>query len=106
MPAVAAVRELAEESGIGGAQVVADLGLWDAGFNNQIWSFQLCEVKGPLPERWAFATEDDGGHVFEFFWQPLHEALPLPCHPVFQAALVQVREQLRDVHFKRHDLAP
>lgn len=87
-PGAAAVRELWEESGIRGALIKADLGCWDAGHQGQVWSFQLCEVKGPLPEQWAHQTLDDHGHVFEFFWAALDQ-LPLnECHPLFQRALV------------------
>lgn len=44
-PGQAALRELAEESGIDSATVVADLGCWESGHNGQIWSFQLCQVR-------------------------------------------------------------
>ncbi|KDN98825.2 MULTISPECIES: NUDIX hydrolase [Pseudomonas] len=86
-PAQAALRELAEESGISAATIVDDLGCWDAEHLGQTWSFQLCRASGPLPEQWSHQTLDDHGHVFTFFWAGL-EHLPLAdCHPVFQRAL-------------------
>ena len=93
-PAQAAVRELAEESGIWHAQPVKDLGSWNAGYEQQIWSFQLCEVAESLPHQWRFDTHDDGGHVFEFFWHPLNADFPAPCHTLFQAAWAQIRNRL------------
>ena len=92
-PSHAAVRELAEESGIRHAQPVKDLGSWNAGYEQQIWSFQLCEVAESLPHQWRFDTHDDGGHVFEFFWHPLSAGFPTPCHTLFQAAWAQIRNR-------------
>lgn len=82
----AAVRELAEESGVKAATATQDLGTWASGFQHQVWSFQRCEAPGPLPATWTFETADDGGRVFDFFWHPLHRDLPSPCHWLFQAA--------------------
>lgn len=112
-PSHAAVRELAEESGISNAQAVRDLGSWDAGYEQQIWSFQLCEVAESLPHQWSFDTHDDGGHVFDFFWHPLKADLPTPCHALFQAAWTQIRNrlcstdssELRDIRFMQLALA-
>ena len=42
----AALRELREEAGISDAVVCQELGLWDAALEGQIWSFQLCAVRG------------------------------------------------------------
>lgn len=93
-PSHAAVRELAEESGIRNARAVRDLGNWNAGHEQQIWSFQLCEVAESLHHQWRFDTQDNGGHVFEFFWHPLKTDFPTPCHTLFQAAWVQIRSRL------------
>jgi GrpB-like predicted nucleotidyltransferase (UPF0157 family)/ADP-ribose pyrophosphatase YjhB (NUDIX family) len=90
----AAVRELSEESGICNARAVRDLGLWNAEFEEQIWSLQLCEVSDPLPDEWSFETDDDGGRIFEFFWHPLKLDFPEPCHRLFQSALVQIRHRV------------
>lgn len=93
-PSDAALRELAEESGIGDAVIEADLGLWDAEHLGQVWSFHLCGVAHVLPEHWSQQTVDDHGHRFEFFWAPL-DALPLDdCHPLFQRALAFLRAKL------------
>jgi 8-oxo-dGTP pyrophosphatase MutT (NUDIX family) len=67
----ACARELEEESGIQ-AQPVRHLGIWNANFKNQVWGFCLMHYEGILPDSWDFDTKDDGGHVFSFFWQPLH----------------------------------
>lgn len=86
-PAQAALRELNEESGIDTASVVSDLGCWDAGHLDQVWSFQLCEAQVPLPEQWIHQTLDDHGHAFSFFWAPLDDLPFADCHPVFRRAL-------------------
>lgn len=86
-PGQAALRELAEESGITVATIKDDLGCWDAEHLGQVWSFQLCEVAEPLPEQWSHQTLDDHGHLFEFFWAELDQLPPADCHPVFRRAL-------------------
>ncbi len=70
----ACIRELAEESGIQ-AQVVKQLGVWEAGFKNQVWGFCLMHYEDILPDAWDFDTKDDGGHIFSLFWQPLDAPL-------------------------------
>ncbi|MEG7361628.1 AAA family ATPase [Pseudomonas citronellolis] len=91
-PASGALRELREESGIGDAQVLAELGSWDSGFTGQVWSFQLCHAARALPERWAHHAEDDGGHDFIFFWQSLADIPGPDWHPLFQGALAWLRQ--------------
>ncbi len=86
-PGRAALRELAEESGIRAAEVVDDLGCWDSGHHGQSWSFHLCASDGPMPEQWSHQTLDDHGHVFEFFWASLDHLPYDDCHPVFRRAL-------------------
>ncbi|SDJ09873.1 AAA domain-containing protein [Pseudomonas delhiensis] len=92
-PAAGALRELREESGIAGARVLAELGSWDSGFAGQVWSFQLCQATQALPERWTHRAEDDGGHDFAFFWQPLAQAPGPSWHPLFQNALAWLRQR-------------
>ena len=70
----ACVRELLEESGIQ-AQVVKQLGSWLTEDNNQTWGFCLMHYEGVLPDAWKHQTLDDGGHIFELFWQPLDSPL-------------------------------
>jgi 8-oxo-dGTP pyrophosphatase MutT (NUDIX family) len=93
-PAQAALRELEEESGISDAVIECDLGCWDAGHLNQVWSFHLCRTNRALPERWTHQTLDDHGHLFEFFWASLEQLPYADCHPVFQRALVFLCESL------------
>lgn len=93
-PGEAALRELAEESGINDALIEADLGCWRADHRDQIWSFHLCRAGRDLPERWTHQTLDDHGHVFEFFWASLEDLPYADCHPVFQRALKFLVERL------------
>jgi 8-oxo-dGTP pyrophosphatase MutT (NUDIX family) len=93
--AQAALRELAEESGIDDATIAQDLGCWESGHQGQVWSFQLCAVLEPLPERWSHQTLDDDGHVFDFFWAPLDDLPYDDCHPVFRRALGFLSEVLK-----------
>jgi len=93
-PGQAALRELAEESGISAAEIIDDLGCWDSAHHGQIWSFHLCRADGPLPEQWSHQTLDDHGHRFEFFWASLDRLPYGDCHPVFRRALVFVCEAL------------
>ena len=67
-------RELMEESGVQ-AQAVRSLGVWDSGFKKQVWGFCVMHYDGSQPDRWDFATEDEGGQLFRFFWQPLNRPL-------------------------------
>lgn len=82
----AALRELREESGLSASNVLADLGIWTSGYENQIWAFHLCEVDHP-PESWIHRTCDDGGHDFKFFWYPLSQQPNEQWHSLFQGAL-------------------
>lgn len=88
---VAALRELAEESGITTAVVTHDLGLWPSNHQGQLWAFVRCHVDGDLPDTWTHQAPDDGGHTFRFFWHPLDAAAhPDRWHPLFIDALAQV----------------
>ena len=91
----AAVRELAEESGIEGSSCATDLGAWEQCLPGQVWHFRAMNLpSSALPERWCHQTQDDGGHQFEFFWHPLHGPDPENCHPVYAGALKYLRTQL------------
>jgi len=88
----AAIRELTEESGISAAAVVRSLGIWQSGFQGQVWEFIECKPAMPLAESWAHKTQDDGGHLFEFFWHPLHAAAnPTNWHALFRGALAFIQ---------------
>ena len=82
----AAMRELAEESGLTGVAKTVFLGdcvYLDIG---QHWFFYQCCFDRKLPESWEFFTEDDGGHYFRFHWRPIGDKIDNPSGPVFDAA--------------------
>ena len=89
----ACVRELEEESGIQ-AQVVKQLGVWDPKFKNQIWGFCLMHYEDILPDTWAFETKDDGGHIFNFFWQPLNSLLNDNWHEASKSSFQYIKNAL------------
>ncbi|MCD4502367.1 NUDIX hydrolase [Chromobacterium vaccinii] len=95
--AQAALRELAEEAGIGDARIAVDLGEWSSGHQAQIWSFQLCVAESALPEAWSHFCLDDGGLLLEFFWHPLEREAPEGSHPLYHRALAEARRRLADV---------
>ena len=86
----AALRELAEESGISKVSSTKYLRSWESGFQNQLWHFVLCEVSESLPNNWTFYTQDDGGHTFNFFWHKLGDSPKFKCYEVFDKAIKQV----------------
>ena len=89
----ACVRELAEESGIQ-AQVVKQLGIWDPNFKNQVWGLCLMHYEDILPDTWDFETQDDGGHIFSFFWQPLNSPLNDNWNEVYKHAFQYIKNTL------------
>ena len=89
----ACIRELEEESGIQ-AQVVKQLGVWDANFKNQVWGFCLMHYEGIQPDTWEFETADDGGHIFSFFWQPLNSSLNDSWEDVYKYAFQYIKNAL------------
>jgi 8-oxo-dGTP pyrophosphatase MutT (NUDIX family) len=94
-PSDAALRELREEAGIANAAVRRDLGVWDAGFAGQIWSFQLCATACALPECWSHQCSDDGGIELYFFWHDIDADSSEEWHPLFRRALQCIRLRLR-----------
>jgi 8-oxo-dGTP pyrophosphatase MutT (NUDIX family) len=90
-PEHAALRELAEESGIVDAETGETIGEWDSEDQGQIWVFVEIRLPGVSPERWTHFTHDGGGHEFAFFWHPLSAAPTDEWHPVFARALAFVR---------------
>ena len=87
----AALRELAEESGIR-ATINRELGLWTSGYNGQVWAFVQCTPIEDLPQTWVHHASDDGGHDFRFFWHRLFKpAGEEGWHTVFRDALAFVR---------------
>jgi 8-oxo-dGTP pyrophosphatase MutT (NUDIX family) len=94
-PAEAAGRELWEESGLKMTIPPRPLGVWEAGFAGQIWSFWLCQLSQPAADQWQHWCQDDNGHQFTFFWHPLLQKPDERWHPLFQNALYQVRHLLQ-----------
>ena len=92
----ACIRELEEESGIQ-AQVVKKLGEWQPGFKNQIWGFCLMHYEGILPDTWDFETNDDGGQIFSFFWQPLDSSLNENWNEIYKSAFQYIKNVLPPV---------
>jgi len=89
----ACVRELEEESGIQ-AQIVRQLGVWNSGFKKQVWGFCLMHYEGSQLDNWDHETEDDGGHIFSFFWQPLNAPLNDSWNEVYTNAFQYIKKAL------------
>ncbi|MGQ7818440.1 DNA mismatch repair protein MutT [Pseudomonas sp. A46] len=94
-PGRAALRELAEESGLVATDKLQALGVWESGFNGQVWSFHLCEVVAPPSDSWVFRTGDDGGLDFRFFWHPLASEPSSDWHWVYRSALAFIRHRVQ-----------
>ncbi len=92
-PWVAALRELAEESGILDAKVRDQLGQSEGIQQGEVWHFWRVACHD-LPSEWTFHTEDDGGHAFAFFWHPLHTTNRDGFAPRFQRALTYIADQM------------
>ena len=92
----ATLRELAVESGIENAAVVRPLGELTYRKIAQHWRLFLCRVPGQLPDAWSFFTEDDGGHLFDFFWHELVRPADDRWHPDFHRALTFVRRLFQE----------
>jgi 8-oxo-dGTP pyrophosphatase MutT (NUDIX family) len=90
----AALRELAEESGLQEATFTRDLGTWASGYEGQTWHFQEVQCCATAPESWEHFTQDGGGNLFHFFWHPLRLAPSPEWHPVYRAALTELCHRL------------
>ncbi len=89
----ACARELFEEAGVA-ATAHEYLGNWHSGYERQVWGFYVMTATEVLPDRWDFYTQDDGGHVFKFFWQPLEETPGPAWHSLYIGALDYLKSAL------------
>ncbi len=75
-------RELFEEAGLVG-EAKNYLGQAFVQSHKLTYGFYLMSVDAVIPNVFNHFCEDDGGHVFEFFWHPLHSTLDENWHPIF-----------------------
>jgi len=94
-PQHAAGRELTEESGLTAKPMPLFLGSTNALLDGFFWYFYLCAVENDLPDGWVHYAEDDGGHMFTFFWHPLTQKLDAQWHPLFHSVIKFINEQLK-----------
>jgi len=85
--AEAALRELAEESGIISAHVVRSLGTWFSDLNNHIWEIFIVHAHDRLPDSWQHITNDGKNHVFDYRWHTLSDAPTSEWHRPYRMAL-------------------
>lgn len=93
-PEAAAVRELAEESGLTGVTETIFLGDQTYLGIGQHWFFYECRFDRNLSDSWEFFTRDDGGHFFRFHWRPIEDKINNPIGPVFDEAREFVCERM------------
>lgn len=86
-----ALRELAKESGIHQATVVAKIGELDFHDAEQHWNIFLCAPRIPFADEWTCFTADGDGLDFGFFWHPLDKEPDASWHPVYARALAMIR---------------
>jgi 8-oxo-dGTP pyrophosphatase MutT (NUDIX family) len=98
----AALRELQEEAGIAPTQtqIAEDLGTWQSGHKDHVWSFHLCTFAPALPERWTHLCEDDGGHEFKFFWHDVNQEADEKWSPQYRRALEAIRDRTRALRWR------
>lgn len=102
--AVAALRELHEESGLHLTLEPQPIGVWHrsrgsgANKNRQlekhIWHIFALEARHPLPDHWhhtAVGSPAEEGLVFEFFWLPLGPDLHREVHPLFAPTVTKIQ---------------
>jgi 8-oxo-dGTP pyrophosphatase MutT (NUDIX family) len=90
-------RELFEESGIN-ASVIKNLGAAYIEHHKLNYGFCLMNTDQNLPDSFDHYCEDDGGHVFSFFWQPLNKDLDGEWHPIFHEMFQALIEQINPHH--------
>jgi 8-oxo-dGTP pyrophosphatase MutT (NUDIX family) len=96
----AALRELAEESGIADSGIAQDLGAFESGHHGYTWSLQLCTFPRPLPETWTHHCANDGGYDFRFFWHDLQEEAGETWRPHYRRALAEIRQRTRALRWR------
>jgi 8-oxo-dGTP pyrophosphatase MutT (NUDIX family) len=89
-PSQAAERELLEESGLSLPSPLVFAGKHEIDMERQLWHFFYAEVSG-LPDSWDHQATDDNGHVFQFFWHPLHAPLDDAWHSLFHEVFGIIR---------------
>jgi len=91
LPGDAAIRELAEESGLAASTAPLYLGQSENFADGNHWYFYICDVGAPMPDNWAFYTEDEGGLLFRFFWHKLASEVDESWHPLYHEVLSFIR---------------
>ncbi len=92
----ASERELREEAGIT-LQAKYQLLEWQSRPDEPIWGICVMEAGNGLPDKWDHYCEDDGGHLFQYFWHPLLQEPNSDWHPVFVDALGAINKALTQV---------
>lgn len=90
----ASARELREEAGLA-LNAQYQLLAWQRSPGEPTWSICMMEHRDDLPDDWEHYCEDDGGHLFRFFWHPLLQTPSLEWHPVFVDALDAIRTAIQ-----------
>jgi 8-oxo-dGTP pyrophosphatase MutT (NUDIX family) len=93
LPEEAALRVLAEESGLSTATVTRDLGWSDGIAADQRWHFVLLEAP-EQPARWVYLAHGDGDGIFSFFWFDLDQLMSREWHESFVKAVSHIRAVL------------
>ena len=96
----AALRELAEESGIDDAGIACDLGDWDPEHKGHCWSLQLCTFRPGLPDEWVHHCVEDGGYDLRFFWHDVNRRPGDGWKPQYRRALAAIRERTRALRWR------
>ena len=103
--AVAALRELHEESGLDLALKPQPIGIWhrrmgagankDRQLEKHIWHIFTLKVRHKLPDHWnhsAVGSPAEEGLVFEFFWRPLGPDLHRDLQPLFAPTVKKIQK--------------